>query len=432
MTSVLPSDMSRPPEEPREGASRRTHRALRTARSSPAIVRAALAQALLFGCGAGVLAAAQAGLYAVAAVLTLAAVWIGVAAAWRSRRQPLAPSPPPPPAASEATAARLLAGLLDQTPAPLLTLDAHGALRARNRAARALFRTDDRVLDAPAALLQALERTPAPGRLTAGVGEGEAQRTYAVSLSELQAAGGPMRLAVLLDIEPEVRAAEASALRELMQVLSHEIMNALTPIASLAVTAQELLRDGDPGAAAQAQEAVAVLARRSEGLVRFAGSYRALARLPAPVRAPASLAQLVDEAARLFHGRWATQGVTLSARPPQPDVLIALDADQIMHALLNLLANAAEAALAAGGSSPSVTLAGTTGREGGVVLRVSDDGAGVVEADREHVFQPFFTTKAQGTGVGLSLARQIARAHGGELTLLAGRPGEGATFELRL
>ncbi len=393
------------------------------------VARAAAAQALLFGCGVGALTAVQSRLPAVAAVLALTAVWIGAGAAWRSRARPIAPPPEPP---TQAEPARLLASLLDQTPAPLLTLDLQGVLRARNRAARTLFRTDDRVLGAPAALLDALERAPAPGRSTADVGEGGARRAYAVSLSELHAAGGPMRLAVLLDIEPEVRAAEASALRELMQVLSHEIMNALTPIASLAATAEELLQEDGADAKRQAREALGVLARRAEGLARFAESYRALARLPAPVRTPVSLSQLVDEASRLFRSRWTSQGVALEASAPRPDVRVEVDADQTMHAVLNLLANAAEAALEVDRRTPRVWLHAGAAPGGGAVLRVGDTGPGIAETEREHVFRPFFTTKPQGTGVGLSLARQVARAHGGELTLLPAERDQGATFELRL
>ena len=208
-----------------------------------------------------------------------------------------------------------------------------------------LFRTDDRVREPPPALLSELDRGGSRDRLTMLVGEGEASRTYAVSLTDLRAADGPVRLAVLLDIEPELRAAEARALRELMQVLSHEIMNALTPVASLAGTVEELLAEGGLDALGPAREAVGVLARRAEGLARFAASYRALARLPPPSRVPTSVAGLIAEAARLFDSRWTPLGVTLTVEPPHSDIRADLDPDQIMQAVLNLLANAADAAL---------------------------------------------------------------------------------------
>ena len=394
------------------------------------IAAAALGQGLLFVCGAGLALALQARFGAVATVLGLAALWLAAAAAWQGRLVPAPLAETPRDRAEDAAHARLLASLLDQTPAPLITRDTRGVLHARNRAARALFGVDDQIRNPPAALVDALQTDAAPCRVTAVVGEAGAQRTYVASLSDVLAAEGPLRLAVLLNIEPEVRAAEAAALRELMQVLSHEIMNGLTPVASLAATAQDLLIDHNAEALGQAREALAVLSRRAEGLARFAESYRTLARLPPPSRAPTSMAELLEEAAHPFRSRWSPSGVTLRVHTLAPDAKIAVDRDQIMQALLNLLANAAEAALAAQGHA-TVDLGGRrAGQE--LVVRVSDSGAGVEAAARAHIFQPFFTTKDQGSGVGLNLSRQIARAHGGELELRPAEAGCGAVFDLRL
>jgi two-component system, NtrC family, nitrogen regulation sensor histidine kinase NtrY len=400
--------------------------------TSRRIAWTAALQLLLFGCGAGAVLAVRSGLVASAATLGLAALWIGASAAWQGRLRPLAPAPPAPDPGPAASEARLLASLLDQTPAPLVVRDAAGRLTARNRAARRLFGTDGPLLAPPDALVDAMGSGPAPHRTTVEVASGAGVRTYALSIAELQGAGGPLRMAALLDIEPELRAAEAAALRELLGVLSHEIMNGLTPVASLAGTARELLASGKPEAAAQASEALDVLARRADGLARFAEGYRTLARLPPPVRRPVSVAALVGEAAQLFGSRWRAEGVELRLEPPSPDIRIALDPDQMLQALANLLTNAAEAALP-GAGHPCVTLtAGLAAGTGAVVFRVRDNGAGVAPEHREHIGSPFFSTKPQGTGVGLSLARQIARAHGGELRLLDTPAGEGALFELAL
>jgi signal transduction histidine kinase len=341
-----------------------------------------------------------------------------------------------------------LANLLDQTPAPLLIRDPDGVIRAGNRAARALFQTDDRLLDPPPALVKAL-RDGAPGeRLTLSLAQAGAAggvRTYAMPLTDValtdvggSGATGPgravARLAALLDIEPELRAAEAGALRELLQVLSHEIMNALTPVASLAATAGELMDDRTSASTALAREAVATLGRRAEGLTRFVEAYRTLARLPPPQLAPAEIAALVEEAARLFRSRWSAQGVTLETSvSAADDRVVKLDPDLMIHALMNILSNAAEAALAADpAGGPWVGLAAAPGPSGGVELAISDNGKGVAAADRDRIFQPFFTTKAQGTGVGLSFARQVALSHGGTLTLAPPTAGRGALFVLTL
>ncbi len=392
------------------------------------IAAAAVFQVLLFACGVGLVFALQARFAAVAAVLGLTAFWIAAAAAWQGRLRPAPLTESAGRLASEGAQARLLASLLDQTPAPLVTCDARQVLQVRNRAARKLFGVDDVILDPPAALVKALRTGGASARVEVAVGAAP-QRTYALSLSEVLAAEGPLQLAVLLDIEPEVRAAEAAALRELMQVLSHEIMNGLTPVASLAATAEELLAESDASSIMKAREALAVLSRRAEGLARFAESYRSLARLPPPTLAPTSITELIEEAARLFRSRWSHAQVSLVAQAPVPDAQLLLDRDQIMHALLNLLSNAAEAALAAPAPA-GVELAGC--REGrDVVLSVGDSGAGVALKDRERVFHPFFTTKPQGSGIGLSLSRQIARAHGGELELSPPQFHRGAVFRMR-
>jgi signal transduction histidine kinase len=396
---------------------------------------AAAVQVLVFVCGGLSLLAVQGSLYACSLVCALAGLWL---AAWASTRS----AAPARGAAAKAVQPRaspapdLLANLLDQTPAPLLILDPHGVIRAGNRAARALFHTDDRLLDPPPALTHAL-RDGAPGeRLTlslAHAGAAGGVRTYAMPLTDVTGPGGAVtRLAALLDIEPELRAAEAGALRELLQVLSHEIMNALTPVASLAATAVELMDDRTPASTALAREAVATLGRRAEGLTRFVEAYRTLARLPPPRLAPTAIAALVDETARLFQSRWSALGVELETTVASAgELVVKLDPDLMIHALMNILSNAADAALAAS-AVPRVRLAASAGPSGGVELVIADNGAGVGAEDRDRIFQPFFTTKAEGTGVGLSFARQVALSHGGTLTLAPETPGTGATFVLTL
>jgi signal transduction histidine kinase len=215
-----------------------------------------------------------------------------------------------------------------------------------------------------------------------------------------------------------------------MQVLSHEIMNALTPVASLASSARDFLLE-DPAAPAEAVDALATLARRAEGLTRFVEAYRTLARLPEPVLARVSLHDLLEEAAQLFRGRWATRGVRLDLVQPVPDVFVEIDFDLMVHALANVLSNGAEAALAGAHAAPAVTLAADVS-QGAARLVVDDNGPGVRPADQEAIFRPFFTTKTYGSGVGLSFARQVALSHGGGLTLISPGPAGGARFILAL
>jgi nitrogen fixation/metabolism regulation signal transduction histidine kinase len=376
------------------------------------------------------LAAWRAGLPANAALAGLAAVGAG---AWLARPEAegtaVSPDTVEPERLEEARERRTLQAFLDQVPTPLVTLHLDGTLTAVNRAARRLFRTDGPVADGRDVLRPAIEGATPEARATVRLAGDGPPRTYALTVAEVTGAGAPVRLAALTDIEAEIQAAEAAALKELLQVLSHEIMNSLTPLASLAQSAADML--ADPGAAdiEAARESVAVIARRSGGLHRFVEAYRQLARLPAPVARTVSLGELLDEAARLFETRWGARGVTLETGRPSPDILIRLDADLTAQALIALLANAAEAALSGGREPPTVRLTARTAGEGAAIT-VEDNGAGVEPSRAADIFRPFVTTKPEGSGIGLSLARQAVVSQGGQLVLEPTAPGGGARFTI--
>jgi signal transduction histidine kinase len=322
--------------------------------------------------------------------------------------------------------ARNLAAFLDHAPVPLLAMRARGALTALNLAARRFFATDDLVADPPEALVRAvLGATPGQRQTLTLEVEGQ-PRAYALTVSELVSGGDFVRIVALVDIQSEIQAAEATALRELIQVLNHEIMNSLTPVTSLAQSAAELLRDS--AAPKEAREAVDSVARRSEGLLRFIEAYRALARLPEPRFAETSVAALLEDVALLFRSRWS--GVALELATPPPELTAPLDRDLLAQALINILANAAEAALAVS-REPRVALSAERTGHGRLVIAVDDNGPGVDLPEPAVIFRPFFTTKAAGTGVGLSLARQVVLAHGGEIAV-ANRPEGGARIMLTL
>jgi len=238
---------------------------------------------------------------------------------------------------------------------------------------------------------------------------------------------------VLTDISADVRAAEAGALRDLLRVLNHELMNALTPVASMSRSALELLRDGEPRSVPMAIKALERVVARTDGLQDFIGAYRAMTRLPPPVRAMVDLPLWFDVACDSFEAQWRDKGVVLERAPP-PDMTARLDEDQMWLAVGNLLNNAAQAALER--PDPRVRLMAEH-VEGSLYLTIEDSGAGVAADHVDQVFLPFFTTKATGSGVGLSLTRQIAQAHGGTLALLPSDPDDpdrlgGARFRLAL
>lgn len=387
-----------------------------------------IAQAVVFGCGAVAILAWRATLPANALLFALAgaaaAIWLAnrVSAADAARQ----PEPEPPPENLERERARrTLQAFLDQAPTPLVTWRRGKPANAVNRAARRLFRTDD-VLTGPAAeLVAAALEGSTEARRTVRLTDGGVARTYAISVADVVGADGALRLAALTDIEAEIQAAEAAALRELLQVLSHELMNSLTPLSSLAQSAAEALADEKPEDLAVVKSSVEVIARRAEGLHRFVEAYRRLARLPAPAPRRVSLAELLAEAGQLFETRWAPQGVRLDLVPPRPDILIRIDPDLTAQALIGLLTNAAEAALAGAGAPPIVRLSAQPAGEGATIV-VEDNGPGVPGDRAGDIFRPFFTTKANGAGIGLSLARQAIVSQGGQLLLEPS--AEGARF----
>ncbi len=394
-----------------------------------------LAAPALFGCGALGCLAYLNGLYASGLVAVTASAWITLEMLWRQdRRLPDVGMPRrgPLPAGPDAEAGRRrLQALLDQTPVPLLTVAADDGMRAANRAARQLFATDDRIRPQPA--LKAAIARAAPGERTVlrlpGAGADRRERSYALSVASSVGPDGAVRLAVLTDIEAELQAAEAAALRDLLQVLSHEIMNSLTPVTSLADTAQALLAGGRAEDLAGVAEALEAIGRRAGGLDRFVRGYRLLARLPPPALRPNSVGTLLRHVATLFRSQWP--GVALALTLPEPDIVARIDPDQLAQALLNLLGNAAEAAMANDRRPAQVGL-DAVAQGSGLQLCVTDSGLGIPPGQEEMIFRPFFTSKPDGTGIGLGLARQIVRSHGGDVVLEPQLVGQGAIFLLTL
>ena len=233
--------------------------------------------------------------------------------------------------------------------------------------------------------------------------------------------GLPHRLLVLADLSRVLRAEERSAWQRIVRVLGHEINNSLAPIKSIAGSLRSLAER--PARAADWEQdlrsGLQVIEARSESLARFMGAYAKLARLPRPRLAPVEV------------GVWVRRVAALETRvdvavDPGPPLTIAADGDQLDQLLINLVRNAADASLETGGS----VCVGWRTRGGVVEVTVDDEGPGL--PDPGNLFVPFFTTKANGTGIGLVLSRQIAEAHGGALALESRRGARGARACLRL
>ncbi|MES3152765.1 sensor histidine kinase [Sphingomonas faeni] len=359
--------------------------------------------------------AAMRGLYATALLAALIAVWIAALDLIDTRPRP--PLPPPLATVSDRDEERRrLNAYLDLSPAPLVALD-DGRLHVVNRAARRLLGASDFVVEPPEGLVAALADTR-PGRTaTIEIGHDGDVRSFALATGDLALAGRMTRIGALIDIDAELKAAEAAALRELVQVLSHEIVNALTPIASLAETAVAMLDDPEP-ALPRVRDAIETVARRAASLHRFGESYRALAKLPAPSVERISLAGFVSDLAALFTTRWPT--ITFTTDLLDAPAYLLADPDQLTAALWAVLQNAAEALHDLPNARVTLTISAFVGQ---TQFTMTDTGPGIPAVDQADIFRPFFTTKTEGTGVGLALARQIFRGHNGDLGLAHSLPG---------
>lgn len=328
--------------------------------------------------------------------------------------------------------------LLDHAPVPLLIQYVDGTLHAANRAARRLFLTEGVLRDPPPPLVRALENdeTGAEKRLIRLASSGGSSRVYALSVGKGGGAGGIVAYLALTDVEAGLNAAEAKALRDLLQILSHEIMNSLTPIVSLSATAEDLFAEQCTLKRERYEtddliiEALGTIRHRTEGLDRFVRGYRDLARLPEPDLKLTDLGALVREIVRIFTARWK-ECVVLDVIVPSGRIMVRLDTVQMEQALLNLLNNGAEAALTQ--PDPHVQLSVEAVNDT-IAIRVRDNGPGINMDLRDQIFEPFVSFKSGGNGIGLPLARQIIRGHGGRLTsgITDEKSHWNTTFEVQL
>ncbi|MES2346495.1 MAG: ATP-binding protein [Pseudomonadota bacterium] len=235
-----------------------------------------------------------------------------------------------------------------------------------------------------------------------------------VAIAALTMQGSAQRLAALMPVESELEAEALNAWRELVQVLTHEIMNSLTPVASLSRTACGLLEEVDAGLPADIHAdlgtALDAISRRAASLVDFVGSYRSLSTVPQAQPQRVLLEELFERLNMLLMPQWQAAGgrVTFSVEPASLEVMI--DPGQLEQALINLLKNAAEAIT---GKSPEAQVRARLSRGGRLRIEVSDNGPGVPEALAAHIFTPFFSTKKQGRGIGLAMVRHLVHANGG-------------------
>ncbi|GGA84034.1 histidine kinase [Neiella marina] len=338
-------------------------------------------------------------------------------------------------------ALRHVKAVVEHVPVPLISIQSDQHITLWNNSARRLFGThpvvklDDLTAfnsNAPA-LLAALK----PGtRSLITMDIDGVKRQLSVSVTEVVVGQQSERLVSLQDIQSELDAAQLEAWQDLVRVLTHEIMNSITPVASLANTAAALVEDAKLSAAQQsaqieelddAHDAVTTVARRSDSLMAFVNSYRQLTRLGPPNKTVVSVKQLLEQVQRLACQSWIEKHIQVVVDVEPTSLAIEADAGMIEQVLLNLLINAEHAT--ADVKAPQITIRASLNTRGHVVIEVADNGVGMNDQVASKVFVPFYTTKPEGSGVGLALTRQIMLAHGGSISLITNE-GKGSKFSL--
>ncbi|HKG91231.1 MAG TPA: ATP-binding protein [Gemmatimonadaceae bacterium] len=319
-------------------------------------------------------------------------------------------------------ATTLLRRVMSEIDVAVFALDGEGRLRLVNRAGEKLLaRPAERLLGRSAEELGLAETLEGePRRIVEAVFPGSGGR-WELRRSSFRQGGFPLELLVLTDLSRTLREEERQVWQRLVRVLSHEINNSLAPIKSIAGSLQALLtrQPRPPDVEEDLLAGLSVIAGRSEALNRFMASYARMARLPAPKLAPLDVETWVRRVADL------EERLDVQVRPGPPATVRA-DGDQLDQLLINLVKNAVEASQETGGG---VTVSWERS-DSSVEVRVEDEGPGL--PNTTNLFTPFFTTKRNGSGIGLVLSRQIAEAHGGTLGLENREFASGCVARLRL
>lgn len=256
-------------------------------------------------------------------------------------------------------------------------------------------------------------------RLSYETPKGTKEILLGVAVLKLQQ--GQLRIFTLNDLRAAVDERELDAWIKMSHVLTHEIMNAITPVVSLSASLLEK-KDRTP---AQLQEGLSVIYSTSQGLLSWVENYRKFSSLPTPVPALFYIHELTDEIATL---KMIPQHISLNVSIVPEDILLYADKHLIRQVVINLVRNAVQAI---GEDIGQIEILSYVREDDHVVIKVCNDGPAISEEVRQHIFVPFFTTKAHGSGIGLSVCKQIMTLSNGSITLLpSGTSGWNTTFVL--
>ena len=268
-------------------------------------------------------------------------------------------------------------------------------------------------------LCEAMHRIEPGAQLTARFTTEIGDQNLVLSCSAMEFDGKQLRVISIGNIHEELDRKEVESWEKLTRILTHEIMNSLAPVTSISHTL--LSSSGDAETMRQGLETIHAT---SDRLLRFVDSFRAVTRIPAPQKAPFYLSELVAESLSLI----PQEGIEVEVSIEPEDTMLYADRALMSQVMVNLLKNATEA-LFMQDCERKITIRSTIDAEERIQIEITNNGSAIPAEVAENIFTPFFTTKTDGSGIGLAVSRQIIRLHGGSLRLKHNEEGK-VTFAI--
>lgn len=250
-----------------------------------------------------------------------------------------------------------------------------------------------------------------------------------ISALEFKLQKQSLKLVSMQNIQSELEERELEAWQKLIRILRHEIMNSISPIVSLTSTIEGMMKGGklEGEDLDDVKAAIRAIRNRSEGLMHFTETYRNLTRIPPPKFQIVDVRLLVQRLSTLLKPAFEKDHINFQMQMPNSPVNCSIDPELLEQVLINLIKNAIEAVN--GSEKPTITVTAQKEQSGKTTISVIDNGKGIEEGELDEIFVPFYTTKVEGTGIGLSLSRQIVRMHKGRL-FVQSVVGEGTVFTI--
>ncbi len=332
--------------------------------------------------------------------------------------------------------------IIEQVSVGIISLDENNKIELINKAATQLLDIPDVISWAGLrakrlAFVQAVDNLYRKGSQLAEVPMEEEVKQFSVEVIHVRLLGKPIRIITFGDIRTEIEGKEIEAWHKLIRILTHEIMNSVTPLVSLTETMLMILEEENgtqkhlsaitEDNISDIRFSLKTIQKRSGGMLHFLNDYRKLTKLPAPQLQQLQIKEIAEAVVCLMQGEASRLGIGLRVEFIQADLMITADVKLLEQVLINLLTNSLQACR--GIPNPLIALHAYT-KNLEVIVEVSDNGSGITKDKLDKIFIPFYSTKDEGSGIGLSVCKQIMHLHGGTIKVNS-LPGVSTTFQLR-